>query len=258
MPEFPLPHFIIGGAPRSATTALAHTLDRHPGITMAKPFVPEPKVLFTPDASPSDHAALYATLFADAGDTLRGEKTSNYLESEVARETIRATLPGVKLVFTLRDPVERAHSNWRWSRDNGLEDLPFDDAIEQEGRRPDPLPDRPHARPFDYLRRSDYGTLARAWIDALGADRVRFVLYEDLVGPGGAAVLADLQEYVGAAPQDLGPLPREVGNETRTDENLDADPLDPTLRDRLRERLEPSVREFAGLTGVDVSRWGWG
>ena len=257
MPEFPTPHFIIGGAPRSATTALAHTLDRHPGITMAKPFVPEPKVLFAPGASPADHAARYAELFADAGDTLRGEKTSNYLESDIARETIRTTLPDVKLVFTVRDPVERAHSNWRWSRSNGLEDLSFGDAIEQEGQRPDPLPDRPHARPFDYLRRSDYGTLARQWFEALGTERVHFVLYEELIGAEQSARLHRLQEFVGAEPRDLGPMPRHVGNETRTDDDPGTDVLDPALRDRLRERLAPSVREFAELTCMDIGRWGW-
>jgi hypothetical protein len=34
-------------------------------------------------------------------------------------------------------------------------------------------------------------------------------------------------------------------------------PLDPTLDRALRERMAPSVRRFAALTGLDVGRWGY-
>jgi len=247
----PLPAFIIGGAPRSGTTALAHVLDRHPRIAMARPFAPEPKVFL---AQPPDLAA-YRELFAGApAGAVLGEKTTNYFESPAAREAIRSALPGVRMVFVLREPVARAYSNWLWTRANGLEQLPFAQAVDQEGSRPDPLAaTRPHARPYAYLSRSRYGTLARPWVEAFGRDRVRFVVHEQLAGGGRAGALRDLQEFLGVEPADLGALPRGLPNEARTT----GPPLDPAVAARLRERLAGEVRELAELTGLDVEVWGY-
>jgi hypothetical protein len=60
----------------------------------------------------------YEALFdpAPAG-TLRGESTPFYLYNRDAQRRIRALIPDARLVVILRDPVERAHSNWThlWS-----------------------------------------------------------------------------------------------------------------------------------------------
>jgi Sulfotransferase domain len=247
-----MPHFIIGGAPRSGTSALAHALDRHPDVAMAKPFVPEPKVFLTP----GDPAARYGALFSPAAAAcVRGEKTTNYFESPAAASTIRATLPAVRMVFVLREPVARAYSNWLWSRMNGHESLPFAEAVASEETREDPLAEtHPHARPFAYLARGRYADMARPWLDTFGRDRVRFLLFEELVGPGGADVLRALQEHIGVAPQDLGALPTGLHNEGRDT----GPPLDPSLAARLRERFREQVHEFAELTGTDVTAWGYG
>ena len=60
----------------------------------------------------------YEALFdpAPAG-VLRGESTPFYLYNRDAQRRIRALIPDAKLIVILRDPVERAHSNWThlWS-----------------------------------------------------------------------------------------------------------------------------------------------
>src|ERR1700688_1203151 len=97
-----LPAFIIGGAPRCATTWLYVLADRHPEIAMAKPMRPEPK-FFLVDELYRQGIAYYATRwFADLRDArLLGEKSANYLENPVAAERIHAALPQVKLIFLL-------------------------------------------------------------------------------------------------------------------------------------------------------------
>src|ERR1700736_5930794 len=148
-----LPTFIIGGAPRSGTTFLAQALDLHPDVAIARPVIPEPKVFFGPPRDQGWYYRRYQELFgAAAGKRARGEKTSNYLESEIACARIATFLPHVRMLFILREPVARAYSNYLWTKKNGLETLSFEEAVELEGKRPSPLPpEKSHARPYDYL-----------------------------------------------------------------------------------------------------------
>src|SRR4051812_13756221 len=103
MEHLRLPHFIIGGAPRSGTTFLAQALDRHPEIRMARPFRPEPKVFLIPARDRDEYLARYAPLFPETDERrVRGEKTTNYFESVEACARIGEMLPDVKLLFLLR------------------------------------------------------------------------------------------------------------------------------------------------------------
>jgi hypothetical protein len=245
-----LPAFIIGGAPRAGTTYLAQALDRHPDVFVAKPFIPEPKVFFGPSRTPTEYAAAYGQLFAGAPDgAVLGEKTSNYLENEDACRRIAATLPETRMVFVVREPVARAYSNYLWSRKNGLETLSFEEAIAREGARPSPLPaENTHARPFDYQRRGDYGRFARRYFEALGRQRVGFFLFEDT-----ERLLDDVQRFVG-----VDPLPFERLDVGRVNAARDeGPPIDPATERALRVKMAPLVRDFAAVTGLDVSAWGY-
>lgn len=245
--------FLVGGAPRSGTTYLAEVLDAHPDAQMARPLVPEPKVFMTPAETPAAYRERYGRHFGSGAPDVRGEKTSYYLESEEARERILGALPGVRVVFVLREPVARAYSSWLFTRANGLEPLSFEDAVAAEGRRPDPLPpERAYARPHAYLWRGRYGDFARRWLYALGPDSVSFHLYEDLVEHPDR-VLRSVQAFVGLEPRDLGAAARAPVNAAR---DL-GPPLDPHLLARLRERMRPEVEDTAAATGLDLSPWGY-
>jgi hypothetical protein len=144
-----LPDFLVIGAPKAGTTALHAALARHPALYMSK--IKEPKFFLT-DGPPSarggpgdaktyrEHVwrrSDYEALFdAAPPGTLCGESTPFYLYDRAAQRRIRALIPDVKLVAVLRDPVERAHSNWTHLWSAGLE--PIGDivrACEQEERR---------------------------------------------------------------------------------------------------------------------------
>jgi hypothetical protein len=249
-----LPGFIIGGAPRSGTTYLAEALSRHPDVFMARPFIPEPKVFMGPRQTPEVYAERYRNLFAAAnGHRLLGEKTSYYLENPDLCGPIRQVAPDVKLAFIVREPVARAYSNYLWSTKNGLEKLPFEMALAQEGERPSPLPEeKSYARPFDYLSRGNYAELAKPYFAAFGRSRVRFFVFEDIaLRP--EALIRDLQEFVGADPLPFSNLDVGVVNSAK-----DVGPaIDPQTEQRLRSTMRPAVERFAALTGLDVSAWGY-
>jgi hypothetical protein len=64
----------------------------------------------------------YEALFADAPPgTLLGESTSLYLQDPDALRRIRTAVPDVRIIALLRDPVDRAHSNWAHLWSAGLE-----------------------------------------------------------------------------------------------------------------------------------------
>jgi hypothetical protein len=144
-----MPDFLVIGAPKAGTTALHAALARHPGLYMSA--IKEPKFFLSdgpPPAKGGPGDALtyrehvwrrpdYEALFdpAPAG-TLRGESTPLYLYDRAAMRRIRETLPGAKLIVIVRDPVERAHSNWTHLWSAGLEPIgDFVRACAEEERR---------------------------------------------------------------------------------------------------------------------------
>jgi hypothetical protein len=250
-----LPTFIIGGAPRSGTTLLCHLLERHPDIFIMQPYIPEPKVLVTPNPDGrEEYLRRYADGLAGAGaQRARGEKTSYYLENEQVPGRIGELFGSVRLLFIVREPVQRAYSNYLWSRQNGIETMTFAEAVELEGARPNPLgAEREYARPFDYLTRGRYATFAERYYSRFGRDSVRFVLYEDLERrPEG--IMHDVQTFIG-----VDPLPMDAQALGRINAvRGDGPNLDRALEATLRARIAPEVKRFGHLTGLDVSAWGY-
>ncbi len=131
-----LPDFLVIGAPKAGTTALHAALAGHPDLFLSP--VKEPKFFLTDgppprSGGPGDAAtyrehvwrrADYEELFAGAPPgVLRGESTPFYLYDRPAQRRIRALIPGARLIVVLRDPVERAHSNWAHLRSAGVEPI---------------------------------------------------------------------------------------------------------------------------------------
>ena len=131
-----LPDFLVIGAPKAGTTALHTALARHPSLYMSA--IKEPKFFLTDGPPPArggpgdaktyrEHVWRrddYEALFDPAPPgALRGESTPFYLYETGAQRRIRALIPHVKLIAVLRDPIERAHSNWTHLWSAGLEPI---------------------------------------------------------------------------------------------------------------------------------------
>jgi len=129
-----LPDFFVIGVPKAGTTALHVALARHPELFMSR--VKEPKFFLTDGPPParggpgdartyrahvwrrSDYEALFD---GAAANQLRGESTPFYLYDIGAAMRIRSAVPSAKLIALLRDPIDRAHSNWTHLWSAGLE-----------------------------------------------------------------------------------------------------------------------------------------
>lgn len=132
-----LPNFIVGGAAASGTSFLTSAIIQHPQIYMPKPIVPECHFFYKSWEFEKgvDYYASYWFAKA-AGEVAIGERSSSYLfgGANVARR-IAEVVPEVKFIFTLRNPVERAWANYRFTALQGLDELDFMDALLREKER---------------------------------------------------------------------------------------------------------------------------
>lgn len=185
-----LPDFLIAGVPKAGTTGLHAALVRHPQLFL--PRVKEPKFFLTDGPPPTSggpgdvqtyqqhvwRRADYEALFdpAPAG-MLRGEATPFYLYDRQAHRRIHRLIPDVKVILVLRDPVDRAHSNWAHLRTDGLEpEADFLAACAQETRRRD----AGWADFWHYLAMGCYGSQVRDLFELFSREQVLIIRYRDL------------------------------------------------------------------------------
>jgi hypothetical protein len=188
----PLPDAVIIGAPKAGTSALHAALAQHPQI-YASP-VKEPKYYMCWDAPPPAYRGPgdahsnqewiwrrgdYETLFRGApDDAVKLESTPFYLYLANARRRIAEELPNVKLIVIVRDPIDRAYSNWMHLWADGLE--PIADFVEawqaEDGRLADGW------APFWHYRRlGRYGEQLADLFGRVERERVFVLRYWQLV-----------------------------------------------------------------------------
>lgn len=246
-----LPDFVIAGAPRSGTTWLTSALDRHPDIWIAKPLRPEPKFFLIDDLYAQGLAAYSERWFAEAPTHgVVGEKSTNYLESAAAAERMARDLPEVKLVFLLREPADRALSNYRWSVMNGMEQADFATALALEDEREATLaPELRYARPHAYFGRGLYARLLRPWLDRFPASQVLVRRFEDLVSDP-AGTTAAVHRFFGVEER-----PDLAGQAEGVNPSVVETDVDPDTMARLRRAYAPYNEELATLLGPTFLPW---
>ena len=204
-----LPDFFVAGAPKAGSTALHAALARHPSLYMSA--VKEPKFFLSDGPPPTrggpgdvrtykEHVwqrADYEALFdpATAGQ-LRGESTPFYLYDRAAQQRIRALIPGAKLIAVLRDPIERAHSNWTHLWSAGLD--PVDDFVTACGEEQRRI-DAGWADFWHYTALGRYGEQLAHLYEVFPREQVLRVPLPDAAGAAGAGAGPDLRVPGGPA-----------------------------------------------------------
>ena len=245
-----MPDFIGIGAMCSGTSWLRRNLNQHPQIWMA-----EPKELHFFDRHfghrrrhwlPAEHEAKvrYGEHFctAPAGKAV-GEFTPAYAvmaSSMVAR--VRRWAPDAKLLFMMRDPVERAWSHARkdfakyWAKDGmALEEASLEDL-------------KPFFASPDVAKRGDYLTCLQQWLEHFPREQVWTGFMEDVAQGEEAGVLRSVFGFLGVDP--------EVGIDAEEAKKV-VNPRAPVAKpdglvEHLRSQLYGQNAALAGLLGRSI------
>jgi hypothetical protein len=244
------PRFVaIIGAQRSGTTWLYRMLDAHPAITMAGPVRPEPKSFLDTDAIANGRDHYLARFFSGVPEgQLLGEKGTSYIEHPVVADRIRAYFPQAKAIAIVRDPVQRALSNYHFTKQHGLETRSLREVFLDEVPRPT-LDRRISVSPFDYLERGHYAEHLAPWRKVFGED-LKVLVFEELVGH--AEALHDLYAWLGVEATFTPPDTTEAVN-AREDQGPDPDA--DAVRERLARYFAPHIRALEAELGRRIDPW---
>jgi len=274
-----LPNLVVIGAMKCATTSLHYYLGLHPEISMA---AEKELHFFVAERNWSRGLAWYERQFAGRA-AVHGESSTTYARfphySGVAAR-MHALLPGAKLVYIVRDPVDRALSHYVHECAAGREDRPLEEALRASSGNP-------------YLDLSRYATQIEQYLPYYSRDRILILAAEDLGArraetlrrafgflevretfhdPRFAAVkhASESKRRLSARGQRLAALPasalgQRVPPRLRRlawrllshpfSSPMEATKVAPDLRRRLMDTLGADIERFHLLTGHPVDAW---
>jgi len=197
--------FVIVGTFKSATSSLAFQLQGHSDVNIPYPKDPyiflkdycstlEKPVVFLKDHHKSavydDDKFDLSFDLSKNGSALCGEATPLYLyKHEEAIKNIKTNNPDMKIIIVLRNPGERAFSNYMHNIKDGFEERSFSDVIKQykttEIESLHPF--------FHYIKAGFYYQQVKAYLDAF--DNVQVILYDD-ISSDSEAVMSSIYDFL--------------------------------------------------------------
>jgi hypothetical protein len=257
-----LPDFVIIGCQRGGTSSLYKYLGRHPEIG---PSLRKETEFFTINHYlgvkwyqahfPLRFRRRLAALFGRR--LLTFEATPDYLLDPRAPERCRDLLPNAKIIMLLREPGERALSQYHHNIRLGLETETFAEAVEMEPNRITDdiaeikrLPDSKalNFRRFSYVERGRYAEQVNRWLNAYPRDQVLILESEDFFEDP-ASILSRILTFVGARPW----LPPEFRNYSYAEPSAQSHEAVPSdMRKNLDARFSESNRALRELLDVEL------
>ena len=274
-----LPSFVYVGTSKAGSTWLFNALALHPEVYLASS-----KGLYYFDQHFDNGRDWYLSQFDGLeGERAAGEISHSYLSSEPAPARIAELNPRMRLLVCLREPVDRAFSDYLDLVKNGQHDGTFEAALERFPR---------------LLERGRYAVHLRRYLEHFPAEQLHVSLFDDLrTDPQSYA--DDIFDFLGVSPLSLPtsalqprmpagvPRSRTVAATTKKASRLvlrlglrkmrstvkrspvirrvlyrtyadDRPTIGEEAETRLRAEFAPDVRDLDALLGRPVSRrWGY-
>lgn len=271
-----LPNFLYLGPDKSGSSWLFEVLRQHPDC-----YVPSCKDIYYFDEQYARGISWYTSFFSDVPEqaVAVGELSHGYLYSREAAIRIQRDLPGVRLLTSLRHPIERCYSHYLYLVSGGLVTTSFADTI---ANRPGLTESSYYAKPLrEYMERFGNDQLKVLFFDDLQRDPRAYASqvyeflglrfnevydYEKKVRPAGkhrSFWLAWLAKRGALTARRLG-LVKTVGAVKHSAiakmlykpyKQGEIPAMDPEVRAKLIKRYTPDVLELQDMLKVDLSHW---
>ena len=261
----PPPDYLIIGTKRGGSTSMFKYLNQHPNVLPMWPGVENAKKTYFFDRNFHRGLDWYRAHFPTSAQRTRvaretgspaitGEAAVNYMFMPQVFERVRATLPNVRLIVLLRNPVDRIWSHYHERVTAGTETLSFRDALAAEEERTSGEAAKIANNPryvserldwFSYRARGRYLEHLAPWLDAFFPHQLLVIRSEDMYAMPGRTVV-DVQRFLG-----LPERPPEAPHRFNQGTN---EPMPPEVKAELAEYYRPHVRALEARLGRSM---GW-
>ncbi len=255
-----LPDYLLIGAARCGTSSLATYLSTHPSIHPAAR-----KEVYFFDHDFSKGLGYYRSFFPTRTEKRRfdrnsaipfrtGEATPCYMFHPHVARRVAKSLPDIRLIVQLRNPVNRAYSEYFQKRHRMYESLSFEEAIDAEqgrveGELEKMLTDEHYFSynrwHFSYLGRGRYAEQLERWFEVFPREQI-LVLTSEQFFDEPAETYASIMRHLGLPPW----MPELTPQKTNTAPYPE---MNPETRQRLVDYFAPHNRRLYDLLGREFS-----
>ncbi|NOR87088.1 MAG: sulfotransferase [Bacteroidales bacterium] len=207
-----VPHFIIIGAQKGGTSSLFHYLSQHPQLNL-----PKKKELHFFDLNYKKGIDWYKSQFPQlSSDSFKtGEASPYYLFHPHVPQRIYKDFPNTKIIIMLRNPIDRAYSQYMMQKKRKFDSLPsFDEAIAAEPSRLKnetlkllkiPYYKSINHQRLSYLARGMYYSQIKRWLKYFPINQFLFIKSEAFFSNSGKELqkVNDFLEIGTQIPRDL-------------------------------------------------------
>lgn len=240
--------FIIGGTQKGGTSALDYYLRMHPEIGMANKkelhFFDNERIFSKTKIDYSN----YEKCFKDYNhNMLLGEATPIYIYWEPSCKRIWEYNPNIKLIFILRNPINRTFSHWNMEFDRTYEKESFGYAIRNEEMRvKESLPFQ--HRVYSYIDRGYYSSQIRRFKRYFNDNQLLFIKYEEF-NKNQVNTLIDIFNFLGVNSDNYIFERKIIHKRKKHSELLETD------KEYLINKFRADIYQVEKLLNWDCSDW---
>lgn len=239
-----LNYLAIIGAQRSGSTFLYNVLNQHPDIKMYQPIRPESKYfLQNKSTGKQDLIDIFGKI---NNEKFIGEKCTSYIESPEIGDKILGLFPQSKLLVILRNPIDRAISNYHFSKDNGLETRTLKDAFINKEKPPN-FKKNISVNPFDYINRSRYYKHLMPFKDKFG-ENLKVVILEQLLKE---KIEPDIFDFLGLNHVDVSIDKAKKINTSLPQKNIDLK----EVRSQIETEIAEDLSLLKDFLNIDLNKY---
>jgi len=205
MPESSLPDFVVAGTQKCATTWLYRCLDDHPDI-----FVPDTDSVGYFNMNYHKGDGWYRDFFSEHDDEdIVGEESPGYLRDRRVPERMADTVPDAKLIFMVRNPVDRAFSHYWHEKSKSKINFEFEEVFEN------------YDLFQNWVEPGFYYQNIQRFDEHFPGERIKVMFFRDLAEDD-EEFIKEAYSFVGVDPNHTPEFLNEKVNESRSRLNIEA------------------------------------